>query len=353
MTIQLSTEEIKELQRIQKKDRFHRRRFIKSAVLLMLHQGLSMEAIQMSLTLDDNTIRRYVKAFQEKGLKRYMEDGYHPYSGKLTEEQEQASGSHLDEFLYLDAQSICDHVLQAHGVKYSISGMRDLLHRIGFVYKKTKAVPSKAEEVEQRAFLEQVLPGLLEEVAAGEAEVYFADGAHPTHNTKTGQGWIRKGENFEIDCNSGRKRVNINAAVRATKPEHLAYDIAESVNAQSTQGLCRKLLKKHPGKTIHLICDNAPYNRCSWLQAWASKQRIEFVFLPAYSPNLNLIERLWRFLRKEAIHSIYYDTYAKFRKGIIHFLENVKEHKEALRKLLTLNFRTIGNTSIYLSQTTS
>jgi len=353
MNVKLSPEEIQELQRIQKKDRFHRRRFIKATVLLMLHRGLSMEDVQMSLTLDDNTVRRYVKAFQEKGLKRYMEDGFHPYSGKLTDEQEHALASHLDEFLYLDAQAVCDYVLKTFGVKYSISGMRDLLHRIGFVYKKTKAVPSKAEEKEQRAFLGQTLPGLLEEVAAGEAEVYFADGTHPTHNTKTGQGWIRKGENFEIDCNSGRKRVNINAAIRATKPEHLVYDIAESINAQSTQRLCRKLLKKHPGKTIYFVCDNARYNRCSWLQNWVSDKRIEFVFLPAYSPNLNLIERLWRYLRKEAIHSIYYDTYTKFRHSIIHFLENIKEHKESLRKLLTLNFRTIGNTSIYLSQTTS
>jgi len=353
VNIQLSTEEIKELQRIQKKDRFHRRRFIKAAVLLMLYQGLSIEVIQMSLSLDDNTIRRYVKAFQERGLKRYMEDGYVPYSGKLTDEQEQALVAHLDEYLYIDAKAICEYVKQTFGVKYTISGMRDLLHRLGFVYKQTKKVPSKADEAKQRAFLEATLPGLLEEVAAGKAEVYFADGVHPTHNTKTGRGWIRKGQDFEIDCNSGRKRININGAIRAGKPEHLVYDIAQSVNAQSTQRLCRKLLKKHPAKTIYYICDNARYNRCAWLQEWAADQRIEFVFLPGYSPNLNLIERLWRFLRKEAIHSIYYDTYDKFRQGIIHFLENIKEHKNELRRLLTLNFRTVGNTSIYLAQTNS
>lgn len=353
MNIQLSTEEIRELQRIQKKDRFHRRRFIKAAVLLMLHRGLSMEDIQMSLTLDDNTIRRYVKAFRVKGLKRYMEDGYVPYCGKLTAEQEQALAAHLEEYLYIDAKSICAYVLQTFQVKYTVSGMRDLLHRLGFAYKQTKAVPGKADEIEQRAFLEETLPDLLEEVTAGKAEVYFADGTHPTHNTKTGRGWIRQGRDFEIDCNSGRKRVNINGAVRATKPEHLVYDIAECINAQSTRRLCRKLLKKHPGKTIYFVCDNARYNRCAWLQEWAAGQRIEFVFLPAYSPNLNLIERLWRFLKKEAIHSIYYDTYAKFRHGIIHFLENIKEHKNELRMLLTLNFRTVGNTSIHLAQTTS
>lgn len=86
----------------------------------------------MSLTLDDNTIRRYVKGFQEKGLKRYMEDGYLAYSGKLSEEQEQALTSQLDEYLYLDTKAICAYVLQTFDVQYSFSGMRDLLHRLGF-----------------------------------------------------------------------------------------------------------------------------------------------------------------------------------------------------------------------------
>ena len=351
--IELSPSEIKELQRIQKKDRFHRRRFIKATVLLMLHHGFSFADIQMSLTLDDNTIRRYVRAYEQRGLKRYMEDGYVPYCGKLSDEQEQLLVLHLDEYLYEDAKAICAYVWQTFGVRYSISGMRDLLHRLGFAYKQTKAVASKAEEAAQVTFLEQTLPALLEEVAAGKAEVYYADGTHPTHNTQTGRGWIRKGQTFEIDCNSGRQRVNINAAIRATKPEHLVYDITDRVNAQSTQRLGRQLLRKHPRKTIYYICDNAGYNRCKWLQEWAENTRINFVFLPAYSPNINLIERLWRLLRKKAINSIYYPTYEQFKRGIIYFLENIKMYKEEVRNLLTLNFRTVEQKSYYLAQTTS
>ena len=202
--------------------------------------------------------------------------------------------------------------------------------------------------------MKETLPAILEEVKAGTAEVYFADGSHPTHNTKTGRGWIRKGADFEIDCNSGRKRVKINAATRAIKPEHLGFEISESVNAQSTQRMCRDLLKKHPGKKIYFVCDNARYYRCAWLQKWAANQRIEFVFLPPYSPNLNLVERLWRLLRKKAINSICYETYDKFRSGIIHFLENIKvEYKAEVRRLLSLNFRTVDNTSVHLAQTTS
>ena len=90
----LSIEEVEQLRRIQKEDRFHRRRFIKATVLLMLHYGLTIGQIEMSLGIDENTIFRYAKAYKEKGLKRYMEEvygrGYVPHSGKLSEEAEQA-----------------------------------------------------------------------------------------------------------------------------------------------------------------------------------------------------------------------------------------------------------------------
>ena len=269
--LKLSIEEVEQLRRIQKKNRFHRRPFIKATVLLMLHYGFTRGQIEMSLGINDNTIFRYAKAYKEKGLKKYMEDGYVLYSGKLSEEAEQALAAHLDEDLYEDAKAICAYVEETFGLQFTISGMRDLLHRLGFEYRQAKAVSGKADEEQQLEFLEETLPALLDEVAAGEAESYFADSIHPSHNTKTGRGWIRKGADFEIESNSGRRRLNINGAVRATKPEHIVYD----------------------------------------------------------------------------------DTFSKFRHSILHFLENFKEHKEEAHRLLTLNFRTVGNTSVYLSQTTS
>lgn len=136
---------------------------------------------------------------------------------------------------------------------------------------------------------------------------------------------MRKGQDFAIDWNNVRKRVNINGAVRAIKPEHLVYDITDTTNAQSTQRLCRQLLHKRPGKMIYLVCDNARYNRFYRLQEWASNQRIDFVFLPAYSRNLNLIKRLWRFLRQEAINSMYYAIYDVYRPGASRRFEQFEE----------------------------
>jgi transposase len=348
----LSTEDYKRLKALQRNTKLSRRRYRKVTVLVMLHQGHTIEVIEAALGLDDNTIRRYWDGYQEKGIETYLADHYVPYSGKLSVEQEKQLSEHLDLYLYLEVKPIIAWVEEEFGVTYAVSGMRDLLHRLGFVYKRTKAVPSRADEQAQLDFLDEVLPELLEQVDNGQAVVYYSDGCHPTHNTKTGRGWIRKGQDFEVDCNSGRKRVNINAAVNALKPEHVVYDLADSINAQSTQRLCRQLLRKHPAKTIYLICDNARYNRNKMLQQWAAGQRVEFIFLPAYSPNLNIIERLWRLMRKEIIDSIYYDSYAKFRQGIIEFLDDAKAYKSELRSLLTLNFRTVGGTSVY-AQTTS
>ena len=175
----------------------------------MLHRQLSIEDIEVSPGIDDNTIRRYVNGYRERGLKRYLEDGYLPYCSKLTEEQEAQLVMHLDEFLYPEAGAICAYVRQTFGVDYTVSGMTDLLHRLGYMYKKSRAVPARAEEATQVAFLEEQLLPRLAKVERGEAVIYFADGCHPTHNTKTNRGWIRKGHDFEIDCNIGRKRVNI------------------------------------------------------------------------------------------------------------------------------------------------
>lgn len=347
MDHQISHEDFKELRKIQKKTDLHPRRYKKVTVLIMLYQKHSVSVIEAALGLDDNTIRRYAKGYEKRGLKNYLKDGYIPYSGRLDNEQEKQLVGHLDTFLYSTVSSVCAYVKAEFEEEYSVSGMTDLLHRLGFSYKKTKAVASKADEGAQVTFLEETLPPLLEQVEKGQAVVYYADGCHPTHNTKTSRGWIRRGEDFVIDCNSGRKRVNINGAVNAVKPEHLVYEVTETVNAQSTQRICRRLIKKHPAKIIYFICDNARYNRNKMLQDWAKNQRIEFIYLPPYSPNLNLIERLWKLMKSKAINSTYYEKYEEFRNGIMNFLSNSKKYKSEIRNLLTLNFRTVDGTSVY------
>jgi hypothetical protein len=180
-----------------------------------------------------------------------MEDHFQPYAGKLSEEQEKALEAHLRQTCYPNAQSVCAYIEEAFGISYTPTGLVALLHRLGFVYKQTKVVPGKADDAAQVKFLEETLPQILTEVDQGQAVLYFADATHPTHNTVSSRGWIKQGQAFEIAGNSGRKRLNINAALNGNDPTQLVYNTPETVNAASTRNLAEQLLVKHSGKRVY------------------------------------------------------------------------------------------------------
>ena len=137
MTFILEPEQYAELRALQKRPDLSRRRYRKVTVLIMLHKGFSVSAIEDILAIDDNTIYRYVRGYIKEDLETYLSDDYVPFSGRLTEEQEKQLADHLDEYLYPDAKSICAYVKERFGVVYSVAGMTNMLKRLGFVYKKS------------------------------------------------------------------------------------------------------------------------------------------------------------------------------------------------------------------------
>ena len=74
--------------------------------------------------------------------------------------------------------------------------------------------------------------------------------------------------------------------------------------------------------------------------------RIKQIFLPPYSPNLNLIERLWKFLRKKVINTGFYRNKAEFRLAINKSFAKIGDYREELESLLTLKFRLVNSQTI-------
>ena len=219
--------------------------------------------------------------------------------------------------------------------------MRSVLHRLNFVYKKTKAIPAKADAISQQAFLDELQK--LEECKTEENSVfYYLDGVHPTHNTRSMYVWVEKGKEKYIATNSGRDRVNINGALNADDPSDVVVVESASVNAQSTQLLYEKLLAKNTSKDkIYVICDNATYYKNKDLKAWLKGKKIVPLYLPTYSPNLNLIERLWKFLRKKIIDPVFHKNKEAFRASVLSFFDNIAQYEEELKTLLTKNFHIV------------
>ena len=319
--------------------------YVPVTVLLLLDQGHAAATVAQALGVDVSSVYRYAQTYQLQDLAGYLRAEQPGYWGLLTSAQLAGLCRELDHQLYTDCRPIADWLARTYGVQYTVSGLTDLLHRLGYSYKLTTALPCQADADVQTAFLADTLVPLLAQAAAGEAVVYFADAAHPTHNTRATHVWTETGKERPLLTVSGRERVNLNAALNAHCPTQVHLDETDCVNAQSTQRLYEKRLVAHPEGPVHVICDNARYYKNKALNVWLADKRLVQVFLPPYSPNLNLIECLWKFLRQKIINTAFYRTKGPFKTAVLDFFDRLSEFGPELASRMRLKFHVLDSQS--------
>ena len=172
----------------------------------------------------------------------------------------------------------------------------------------------------------------------------FLDPTHQVHNTINGYCWQEKGQEGTkvISSNTGRKRISIIGAINALTLQPTTLIIEDNCDHEVIKQMLEEIRKDYPktGK-IYIFLDNARYSYNKEVSEKAKKLNIKLIFLPPYSPNLNLIERLWKFLKKKLRKNIYYDTFKKFTEAIYDFFKNIELYKTELKTLLTLKFEII------------
>ena len=340
---ELTGKEIQEL-RAAHRNVQHKRDAYRINVLILLGSGWGYSEVSEALLLDEETLRSYVKRYRAGGLDALLNDNYKGGQSKLSSEQFQALDLHLQAHTYLSVDGIIAHIFRTHDITYTASGMTDLLHQLGFSYKKAKVIPGKADAENQRKFLEA-----LEELRTkfGKYDkLYYMDGVHPQHNTMASYGWIKTGQDKEIKANTGRKRINLNGALDSDTHEVVVREDA-SINAQSTIELLKALEAKNPfAAIIYVICDNAGYYRSQLVKAFLETSKVKLLFLPPYSPNLNLIERLWKFMKKERMYNRYYEKFSEFKEAIMGFFDDIPHYKKQLETLLAENFQILDASKI-------
>ena len=309
-------------------------------VILLLDKKWSYENIAQALFLDRSTVQRYYEEYGNKEKKEFLTLNYAGRNCKLNGEALKEVKNYVEETTPTTGQEVVEYLKQNHGVEYTVSGVISLLHRLNFVYKKPKLQPGKANGEAQKEFIEQLKKE--EEKLDSSSKVLYIDGVHPQHNSKAAYGWIQKGKEKILKANSGRKRLNINGALDPEAAE-VMIDVTESVNSESTIRLFQQVEKRYPEATkIIMIADNAKYHKSKSVKDYLENSRIELRFLPPYSPNLNLIERFWRFLNKKVRNNRYYEKFCEFKEAILNFFKNIHLHKRELRSLLVKNFNIIN-----------
>ena len=313
----LSDEERNHLKSEHKKER-DKRVCDRIKAVLLYDKGWTLMKIADVLLLSDDAIRQHINEYKaSRKLK--------PESGgsdeKLSAEQSKLLEDHLQKHTYLYVKDIIVYVKSVYGISYTVSGMCHWLKRHEFSFKKPALVPGKANEEQQKQWIAEY-EKLKAELSPDET-ICFMDGVHPTHNTQLAYGWIKRGFRKELCANSGRSRINLSGAVDLIgKKLHIQED--NTLNAESTLAFLKKIEAAYPTKnTVHLFCDNAKYYKNKVVMTYLEKSKIKLHFLPPYSPNLNPIERLWKWMKERVVYNTYYEYFEDFKSAVIGFLEGV------------------------------
>lgn len=309
--------------------------------VLSLNAGFSYSNIATILLLDEGTLRRYVQRFQEKGIDGLLEYRYNGGQSRLTILQQKAVKEYFTEQTPQTAKQAVAYIQSMYGIRYSQIGITKVLHRLGFVYKNPKVIPGKVDIDKQEAFLKQYKTT---KAGLGEKDrIYFLDATHPQHNTKPFYGWILKGKAYDkyIKTNSGRDRLNLNGAINYQEKTAIVLE-EKTINQEATLRLLEAIKKNQKSGKVYLILDNAKYHHAKLVRNWIlNHPRFKLLYLPAYSPNLNLIERLWRFFHQKVTNNRYFETFKEFKQETLNFFENLKQYETELTTLLTDNFQTL------------
>lgn len=329
-------------QKIILQEAHHSSRFRKNAdkikTILMLDKGFSYAQIAELLLLDKMTIRRYEKEYKKQGVDGLLECRYRGSKRFLDLTQEEELTDHLKNQTYQTVKEIVVYVAKTYNKTYSREGMTHLLHRLGFVYKKTKVIPGKVNKEKQEAFKQTYYA--LKQTKKTEDKIYFVDATHPQHNNMPFYGWIYKGEEKAIKTNSGRSRLNLNGALNLEDMD-ITILSERTINTHAMMRLILTIEEKQPTGNIFLVVDNASYNHSYELQLFLTDhKRVNLRYLPPYSPNLNIIERLWKFFHSKH-HDKYFEKFKEFETAVLSFFKNIHQYDKELKTLLTDSFQTL------------
>jgi len=180
---------------------------------------------------------------------------------------------------------------------------------------------------------------------AGESVLLFMDGVHFVQSAFLGCLWCFA--RIFVRSPSGRKRWNVLGAYNAISGQLTTVANDGYITATTVCEMLRKLSVQYAGQPIVIVLDNARYQHCKLVEGLAEELGITLRFLPSYSPNLNLIERLWKFIKKKCLNNVYYETFDEFTSGINDCLSRVEtDYKSELATLMQPNFQNLQNVSL-------
>jgi len=246
--------------------------------------------------------------------------------------------TYLDENPVQSINQAVEVIEQLTGIKRCPTQIRQFLLRHGYKWRKMGQIPGRANPEKQSEWLENTLEPYIEQARNGVCHLFFCDAAHFVLSAFLCMVWCRF--RLFLKTSAGRNRINVLGAVHAITKQVTTHINTTYINSQIIVDFMMQLKCQYIDLPIILVMDNAKYQHCDFVLEHAKSMNIKLLFLPPYSPNLNIIERLWKFTKKKILYAKYYDTPAKFHQAIMGFFHELNQkYQEELDTLLSLKFQ--------------
>lgn len=298
--------------------------------------------IGLMCDLHFNSVSYWVKTYNLEGIKPLFVNNY----GTNKSDLQVHSTSILEnfkQFAPVSSNEAVSRIKELTTITRCPTQVRNWMHKNGLTFRKMGHLPAKVNAEKQEQWLKDELNPIIEKAKKGLCNLFFMDAAHFVLNPYLCAVWCAV--RLFIKAPAGRQRLNVVGAVNAISKQIITLCNDSYVNALVITDFLIKLKKEAGNLPIVIVLDNARYQHCKYVQQVAKDLGITLLFLPPYSPNLNLIERLWKMTKKKCLYAKYYQDFQAFSGAITNCLNSFPQKE--LDSCLTLNFQSFKNSQFY------
>src|SRR5438270_5107392 len=292
------------------------------AVWLKAELHYSHQTISFITGLHANTISYWIKEYQQQGYEGLLTNQYGTNSSALELHSDSILSSLCQQPPMCAAQA-AERIREMTGIQRSAQQVRAFMKRHGLKFLKCGHIPAKADTAVQHQWAENTLQPAIEAAQQGQIHLLFCDAAHFVLQPFLCFLWTAV--RVFIPSAAGRNRINVLGAVHAITKEIVTLTNTSYITSDTLIAFLKQLKEKYTDKPITLVLDNARYQHCALVKTFAVGLGIHLLFLPPYSPNLNIIERLWKFAKKKILYAKYYNKPAAFHQAIQTFFNNIHQ----------------------------
>jgi len=314
------------------------------ALLLVGRDGKSRNEAAEIVECDRRSIFGWQQRFDERGV-----DGLRRKSGsgrkrRLTDAQLTGLASHIllgPQVAGFEAGAwtstiVADLIRRIYGIKYSPAQVRRILNDLDFSHQLPRVKLAKADADAQQEWLTETLPDVFRRVQQEGGVIYYEDEATFRLSGSVTRTWARVGEGTEVKSQPGRESAKVFGAVSAEADPRWSFLFAEKFNGKTFLRFLKQLIGRNVGRKVFLVLDNVRYHKAKLVQEWvkANADKIQLVFLPAYSPEFNAVEYVWRLTRRMATHNVHFEKMADLRTKLFRRFNRFQGNPAPLRSTM-------------------